>query len=355
MNTFRKGERVVHPTFGAGKVLNIDAEGRLRIDFDNHDEKLIVAKYARLQRLTPAEEDLRKREEKEWLEMFCFETEDKKHHLGTHWSPFFDDALPMIKRLPEILPASLAQVACADNERLAQHPIPSHWPQGIHLAWPLRTHGLMMTLKTSANGPSEVKSLYPSVVTGSQHRLMIDRVVVWSGGLEAHIEGNIWDMPITFFDTLYCANRCFYEKSRLCEFILTGIAYSCRRAEDHVIEITNPSIVELLNRDIPENEKKDGIPVHTKGMAALIPLEEGDRDEYTFHGPVKAVEEITVLDQPGWICEVTVLRGMDPEMDIDLKILVTRRVWEEVEAPRIGEDIEGALWLQGYLWYPEAV
>ncbi len=54
-------------------------------------------------------------------------------------------------------------------------------------------------------------------------------------------------------------------------------------------------------------------------------------------------EEITVLDQPGWICEVTVLRGMDPEMDIDLKILVTRRVWEEIEAPRIGEDIEGAL------------
>jgi len=355
MDAFKNGERIVHPAFGTGTVLNIEEKGSLKIAFDTVGEKRINPRYGRLTSLTPAEEALRRQEEIEWLETFFFENERAEHHLGGHWHPFFDDALAIIKQLPEILPKSLLQVACADNQKLPRHPIPSLWPEGIHLAWPLRTHGLMVTLKISEDGPSEFVSLYPSMVTGSQHRVRIDRVFVWNGGLEAQIEGNIAEMQVTFFDTLYASNRCFYEMGRLCEFILTGIAYHCQRAGDRIFEINDPKIVRILNKDFPDQKGRKTVPVHTKGMAALIPLEEGDRDEYTFHGSVKDVEEITILDRPGWVCKTTVLRAMEPEMDIDLRIVITRRVWEEIEPPEVGEDIEGSLWLQGYLWYPKPV
>ncbi len=50
---------------------------------------------------------------------------------------------------------------------------------------------------------------------------------------------------------------------------------------------------------------------------------------------------------------VTVLRGLaDGESDMDLTILVTRRVWRGDQPPVVGMEIEGSLWLQGRLWMP---
>lgn len=38
--------------------------------------------------------------------------------------------------------------------------------------------------------------------------------------------------------------------------------------------------------------------------------------------------------------------------DGDLDILITRRAWQGDAPPRVGQDIEGQLWLQGRLWMP---
>jgi hypothetical protein len=38
--------------------------------------------------------------------------------------------------------------------------------------------------------------------------------------------------------------------------------------------------------------------------------------------------------------------------DVALSILITTKAWQEKAPPQIGRDIEGRLWLQGYLWYP---
>jgi hypothetical protein len=36
--------------------------------------------------------------------------------------------------------------------------------------------------------------------------------------------------------------------------------------------------------------------------------------------------------------------------DHDLDIVITRCAWSGEEQPQVGQDIEGRLWLQGYLW-----
>lgn len=90
------------------------------------------------------------------------------------------------------------------------------------------------------------------------------------------------------------------------------------------------------------------------GMSMFLPVEGWDEDDYGFRGPAKSVREVKdVLGQDGWLVRATILRlpECDTE-DVDLAILITRRAWQEKEPPAPGQDIEGRLWLQGYLWYP---
>jgi hypothetical protein len=44
---------------------------------------------------------------------------------------------------------------------------------------------------------------------------------------------------------------------------------------------------------------------------------------------VKSVKAVEMLGQEGWMVRVTLMRSLEDE-----------------------QDIEGTLWLQGYLWYP---
>lgn len=85
-------------------------------------------------------------------------------------------------------------------------------------------------------------------------------------------------------------------------------------------------------------------------MAALLSISEWDVDDYHFRGPIKEVREMEMLGQPAWLVRATLLKGIDNDEEFDFNIVVTHRAWESDEPPRPGSDIEGALWLQGYLW-----
>jgi len=61
------------------------------------------------------------------------------------------------------------------------------------------------------------------------------------------------------------------------------------------------------------------------------------------------IENTSVLSQSAWRVAATVIRIDD---NFDLDILITERAWEGEKPPVAGQDIEGCLWLQGYLWRP---
>ncbi|MFZ5557566.1 MAG: hypothetical protein ACOZDY_12750 [Pseudomonadota bacterium] len=358
MPPFKPGQRVLHPLFGLGTVLEDEAEGRVKVRFDRKGERLLDVKFARLRPATPEGLDALEpggEGHRRWLELFRFEPGDTPHFMGSRWEPFFDDVGEVFERLPQLVPEMRVHGAFADH-RPAPRKEPPEWPAGFHLSWPGPLQGVMAVLRMEPKF-NNIVSLYPFWSTGSQHTLTIEQVRVWESGVEAQIDAVLEGAAITFFDTLYAVNRTWYEAGGRYEFVLTGIAYACRRAEDHPFEIRlereeRAFLRDRARKDGWESEPEEIEIMHTTGMAMLLPIDQWDADDYQFHGPVKSVKEIEMLGQTGWRLRTTVLRRLGKDGDIDLDIIVTRRAWGDGAPPLQGEDVEGRLWLQGYLWYP---
>lgn len=360
MEEYEPGDRVMHPMFGPGIVEKRENADVIVVKFSRVGRKRLSVKHAPLSRPTDGiDESLTPdtRAYQEWLDKtFAPEGEDARHYLGSHWDPFYDDVLTVVKRFPDILPKSLLQLPYAES-RPPLRSLPPEWPTARHLSWPIRLHGIAFVVtKRARSGNPEVVSFFPFDHDGILHELVIEKVHVWKSGVEAQIECHLGDSSLTFFDTLFAPNRGWYESGAPCQFILSAFAYKCRAAEDQIIQTFNPKLTEEFKAQHPEIASKwpEGgtIPVHTKGAVGLLPVLEWDRDDYYFRGPVRSVKEMEMLDQPAWRIRATVLRTLDDDRDIDLDIIVTRKVWGAASPPRPGDDIEGALWLQGYLWYP---
>lgn len=362
MDTFAVGERVRHAKFGLGTIQDVEMDGIVAVVFDTAGRKRLKLEFAGLVRSGSEEEQAYipgTAAYQKWLdETFLFEGEEVEHYPGSHWRPFFEDTAAMLGRLPEIMPKALDQVSYVDN-RPPIRVIPAEWPRADYWAWPIRRNGISLVVKPG-QGSKVLTSAFPFDCEGIQHGLVLKKAHVWKSGVEAQLECDFGPASVTFFDTLYVANRGWYESGKTYQFVLTGIAYRCRRAEDNILQAWNPKQSERFwelapewAASLPDTETMD---VHTGGMAAFFPISDCDRDDYSFRGPIKSVKEIEMFDQPGWKVRVTVLRDIDKnDRDMDLDIIVTRRVWGDAPPPQVGEDMEGALWLQGYLWHVGAV
>jgi len=285
---------------------------------------------------------------------FVPDGDDAKHFLGSHWSFFVDDNVEIIGRIPEIAPNALMQTGHGEVHR-SPNTIPSDWPMGFQLVWPIRNCGLALIICVEIEKNS-IASLFPFFHTGSRHTMTLREVCVWEEGLEAQITATLGDGEVTFFDTQYLINRAWYETGKNYDFILSGIAYTARPAANQEIK-PNPDAVKKRNQRMKEAKgdfekiELSNTIIKFDGAAILIPITEWDVDDYSFRAPIKSVEEFKDwLGQDGWRVSATVMRSLDANEDIDLNIIITHRVWSDKAPPQVGQDIEGNLWLQGYLW-----
>lgn len=298
-------------------------------------------------------------EKQKWPNTFVTEDKHTKHYPGSHWEPFFDGGVEeLFSRLRDYLQNSRQVTAYADLLP-APRPAPSTWLQAVYRAWPDHQAGMQFAVVRN-KGVNEVKAFFPFTRQGTQYSVVIDRVVVFDNGIEAQLEVSLEGIPLIFFDFLYATNRAWYEAGETYQFILTGIAYECYRAENEPINLDPPPewLRELrLKGKSGESGKEPDDPmiVHVDGMASFLTIETWDRDDYSFHGPVREIKKVEILDQQAWLLKTTIIRDVESGQDIDLDILVTRRVWGDQPLPEIGRDIEGALWLQGHLWHPGPV
>lgn len=346
------GSRIDHPLHGRGTVTFVGTD-YLGIAFDGSGEALIrreaLEKDAPMVE-APAEPP---REALPWpTSTFVPEGADARHFAGSHWDPFVEDAQEIMARLPEIVPSTLVQTGYGEH-RQAARAVPDEWPKGIQLVWPLRVQGLAVILRIEKEA-NMIVSLFPFFATGSQHTLTLREVCVWEGGLEAQITASWGEGEVTFFDTQYLINRAWYEAGKAYDFILSGMAYGAGPAEKREWKINrHPDEVAWMNRRLKEGEAPHEVEctVTLDGAAMFLPISEWDVDDYSFHAPVKSVEEFKDwLGQDGWKVRATVMRFGDEDADLD--IVITRRAWSGNAPPQVGQDIEGRLWLQGYLWMP---
>lgn len=282
---------------------------------------------------------------------FFIEMPETKHFMASHWEPFFDDAIYIIKRLPEIT-ANFRPLQSFGSFYTAPRKEPETWARGWHFVWPNVHKDLIVTLRFEAV-TNFVASIYPYYEYGIQASVTLKKVKVWDEGVEAQIVATWGDASVTFFDTHFLINRTWYETGKVYDFILLGIAYEARPSTIMEIPFTpEPEVVAWLERYAKEMGKPPPVFTGTlslKDMAMFFDIPEWDKDDYKFRGPVRSVKEVEdILGQYGWLVRATVMRFGDEDADLD--ILITCRAWKDAAPPEIGQDIEGTLWLQGHLW-----
>ncbi len=287
---------------------------------------------------------------------FSHEPEGNEHYMGSHWQPFFENGVDdVVLRLKEMIEKGKLTTGYGDT-----HPAPRNFPEGWQagkcLAWPDVDCGAILSV-TIEKETNTFRTVYPYWSKGSNHKILLKDVLIWESGVEGQISGTFGERDVTFFDTLYLHNRYFYERGKEYEFSLAGIAYTAQQAEETEIPFTlNPDqiawekkLAEMRGEEYSEEDRPKTITM--KGAAILMNIGEWDKDDYSFRGTIKEVKPLTdFLGQDGWAVTATVMRqsGYDPE-DFDLDIAVTSRAWKAEAPPEVGQDIEGSLWLQGYL------
>jgi len=337
--------------------VKVGSDEVITVHFDHAGEKRLNIKYANLSLIT-IEEEARLLAENEQGIAETFEVPDAhdSHGHSSHWEPFFDDMNVLMEILPDALKRSSAVPCWADNacSGATSFTLPSDEPKGMN-ASPSPRLGLMMVIhQNKTQGADELVSVYPWISEGVEHLLRLKKVYPWHNRLEAQIEADLGDMSITFFDSLYARNKYFYRSDKEYSFILLGIAYTCAVVEPHPIIISDPEKIRRMRQNMGQDpEDLSPIEIETKGMAVLLPIQEGDRDDYEFQGPVKEVRAIDLLGVRTWRIRVTVARRLEgADSDIDIDIYVTEKALVGKKVPKAGDDIAGALWLQGYLWTP---
>ena len=281
---------------------------------------------------------------------FTWEPEDQTYCPGSHWDPFYESVDSVLDELPTIIGNSLDIVSYSYG-RNAPREVPMEWPKGVHLCWPNNNRGLIITLFPDKED-MELVSLYPFISYGTQANIEIERVFVLNHGAETLIEGRWGESSITFFDISFFSDCAWYKAGEVYDFILSGIAYGAKPAEVKEISLT-PETWQILDLE-------ESVPptVNMEGSAMFVPITEWNQDDYWFRGPVLKVEPFSketfndMLGQSGWQVRVKVMRFSDEEdyEDAELEIVVTQRAWSGSEPPKVGQDVEGRLWLQGYLW-----
>ena len=276
------------------------------------------------------------------------ESADRPHYSGSHWEPFYDSVDEVFRALPERIPKALPCTGFGDTYP-GPRKVPESWSSGITACWPNCRQGLIVTLRQS-DGQVELLNVSPFSEMGQQVSLEIDTVHVWSSGAEAQVEATWGDMLPSFFDLNFLSSRSWYEAGRRLDFILAGIAFDARPAA--VDEIPVGSYSPWASWPGAESGPETGadLKIGLEGSSIFLPVAGWDRGDLSFRGTVRRVTPFgDWLGQSVWRVRVCVVQrdGEDAELDVH----VTGRAWAGSEPPKVGQDIEGTLWLQGRLWW----
>ncbi len=180
-------------------------------------------------------------------------------------------------------------------------------------------------------------SAYPEAYPGTEWPIVVREVVPWANGVEGQITGDCHGASISFFDTRFYANRYKYRVGERYNFRMSAFAYTVGRASDAEVEIDG------------------GAKVSLKGARAYMPANLGsnndaDIDEYWFHSPLESPpSEAEFAGRRLHALPITMAIPADFEMALTLYAAGhTLDPNTDLAAPE-ELDLEGYLWLQGYL------
>ncbi len=214
---------------------------------------------------------------------------------------------------------------------------------------------IVMVNDTDENGETiyNIWTGYPFCAKGVKHRLVLDEIQEWENGIEALITAYQEEGPtLTFFDPFFFKNKFRYKVGEEYEFFLAGMVYKIKPSGSQTLELPEHEGTQFLRKHLAEKagkpENSESIKLNLAGMAALIQTGESE-DDYNFSGPVKEVDSYEFRNIEFYRIKVTVARNTVSEQDLDINIYSKKSFFENGTTPQMGKDIEGVIWLQGYL------
>ena len=225
------------------------------------------------------------------------------------------------------------------------------------IAWPATVlHANFVVVRDKRGGRAYLHTAFPAVGAGCPHRIRIDSVHEVSCGLEARISGVLGDAAVTFFDPLYSLNRGRYKPGTIVDVELAAIAYSLKvvprgtKLKTAVGEVGMDGAAVLMSARTSSSEEP-GEGVGDEKAYGVAYVEQPDSyplpDDYQFCAPVKDVQKSRIGAIPVWSFRGTVMRVHDGRQDVEIHIYATGEGMPDGVAPAPGEEISGALWLQG--------
>lgn len=280
-----------------------------------------------------------------------FDYEDKQHHfVGSHFDAFFEDMkTEVMGNIPKYVQEGKVVIKTYKNELIEGSPKADNaWRKGYVIVHPdEKSMDGIGTICGIVEEDSEIQviSMFPWVDKGRVYSFPLEKVYVWGNGFEAQLEVDIGFTTIYFYDIHYTINRRWYMQNITYKFQILGIAYGASYRKETEIEVDTPGeVAKTLGLELGAKRKYT-----LTGMASLLPIDSWDIDDYSFSGLITQVQEIEIelIKEKAWVCSTTVLKSGIDDVEYDIDILITSRVWQELNPPRIGDDIVGNLWLQG--------
>lgn len=220
-------------------------------------------------------------------------------------------------------------------------------PDAILVGWSITDAGVLSLVAIDRDsGTNEFRGCWPFVISGTEHAMTVDEIHhdVDCPAITM-LEGRIGHVPITVFDT-FCDG--FSDKIMAGETVtlhLAAWAINLRRASSEPMRIALDDIKAPQVREIFQaGTAKDGtIEIDTAGMVVFLPSL-ACSPLYELRTPIKAVYPgVPLLGMPVWILIVPFQR--DDGESLDMELHVTGGIWEG-PAPKIGDDVEGIIWVQ---------
>lgn len=207
---------------------------------------------------------------------------------------------------------------------------------------------------TDSSEPSQfLYSAYPVALDGAPLPVTVRRITPWTHGLEGWVEADVIGagMPIHFFDNLFYAGAAHLQPGQQAEFVLAGLAYVLKPIEQQFIEVGEGALWEmerdqrLANGASPE-EAAQPVRIHMAGAAIFWQLgnSEESPDDAQFQGTIEAIDSFEHDSQRAYRLELLLGRT---DGEFRLPVFAAAKVLQGY-VPRLGEDVQGVLWLQGY-------
>jgi hypothetical protein len=177
---------------------------------------------------------------------------------------------------------------------------------------------------------------YPEGQGGPVWPITVKEIVPWANGIEGQISGSCYGASVSFFDTRFYANRRRYALGETYTFRMSAFAYTLRRAEE--LEVESDEV---------------GAKVSFRGAHAYMPAdignEEADIDDYWFHSPLEGEpQHVELAGRQLRLFQIIMAIPEHFEMALNL-FAAPHALAPDMAGVVPGDDLEGFLWLQGYM------